>query len=871
MARISELSLRFAFAVIAVVLISGLQLDSHLKSNRPSFGTAPVSAATAPSPDAKDDIAATARLSSSYGKLPISFEANEGQTAGMVQYLARGAGYTLFLTPGEMVLTLHASLSGARKPHGAPSPSAIMPPAVEGADKSAAVRMKLIGANKHAQALGVDPLPGKSNYLTGSDPAKWHTDIPTYAKVHYQDVYPGIDLVYYGNQEGKLEHDFVVAAGADPQQIEFNVSDRDRTPALKDGELRVHTRAGDLNLQAPEAFQVIGGERRPVAATYEAASSGAIGFRVGSYDRHYPLIIDPVLAYTAVFGGSQNENLTAIAVDTAGNAYVTGLTFSSDFPVVNQYQSAPSDISEPTASAIFVSKLNSSGTALLYSTYLGGGGGFPEAIAVDSSGRTYVSGQTSGALPVKNAYQPTFAGGYLDAFVSVLTPSGNALEWSTYLGGPEFDYGSAMALDPFGNVYVSGGTHGSFPALDSIFPQGTPGVWVAKFNSAGVLQYSSIVSRDPWAEALAMATDSKGSAYIAGSTSYPETTPGAFRSTCWAQQYVGNCAWVAKLNPAGDSLVYATTLGVGPAGASAIAVDSDLNAYVAGATGPGLTVWSTGFQRTYGGGSDGFVMKLNATGSNLIWSTYLGGSGDDYIRSLALDRYRQVYVSGFTCSPNFPLKASIQTFAGCPGGNPQAFVTTLSSSLNSIQYYSTYLGGAGSYEAEIAVDPALNVYVAGNAFNNVHPTPGAYSVGSAASPFNIYISKLSIMDDLALAVSASPTPVVQGSNLTYTMAVTSKGPDFGVNVRVSDTLPAGTTFVSYDAGGGTCTAPPVGSTGTLNCVLPQLNKGATWNVKLTVHVNAASGTTLSNTAATISNMQDFVIGNNSATTTTQVY
>ena len=329
MARLSQVSLRFAFAFIAVVLISGLQLDSHLKSSTGSFGIVPAFAATAPRLDAKDDVAARARLSSSYGKLPISFEPNQGQTAEVVQYLARGAGYTLFLTPGEMVLTLHASLPGTRKAHGAPMPSAIMPPAVESAEKSAAVRMQLIGSNKHAQALGVDPLPGKSNYLTGSDPAKWHTDIPTYAKVRYQDVYPGIDLVYYGNQEGKLEHDFVVAPGADPHQIEFDVRDEDRTPALKDGELTLRTRAGDLRLQPPVAYQVIGGERRPVAATYQAAGSGHIGFRVGSYDSHYPLVIDPVLVYTRCFRRRLwRLRSRGMAIDEAGNVYVTGWTFS---------------------------------------------------------------------------------------------------------------------------------------------------------------------------------------------------------------------------------------------------------------------------------------------------------------------------------------------------------------------------------------------------------------------------------------------------------------------------------------------------------------------------------------------------------------
>lgn len=571
MARLSQVSLRFAFAFIAVVLISGLQLDSHLKSSTGSSGIVPAFAATAPRLDAKDDVAARARLSRSYGNLPISFEPNQGQTAGVVQYLARGAGYTLFLTPGEMVLTLHASLPATRKAHGAPMPSTILPPSVEGAEKSAVVRMQLIGSNKHAQALGVDPLPGKSNYLTGSDPAKWHTDIPTYAKVHYQDVYPGIDLVYYGNPEGKLEHDFVVAPGADPNQIEFDLRDQDRTPALKNGELTLRTKAGDLRLREPVAYQVIGAENRPVVASYVAAGSGHVRFRLGAYDRHCPLVIDPVLAYTAIFGDSRGF-VSSIAIDTARNVYVTGYTYSHD---------------ASRLAVAFVSKLNSSGTALVYSTYIGGTSdtnyASAWAIAVDASGRAYLSGETSGpGFPVVNAYQPT-SGGFLDAFITVLNPAGNALEWSTYLGGMNNDVADGVALDPSGNVYVTGSTTPPFPEL-----HGFPGaqceyridgyqsdcIWVAKFNGAGTLQYSTKYSSgDGWA----IAADSNGSAYITGfAYDGPPTTSGAFRSTCAR----GSCAFVAKLSPTGDSLVYSATLGPIIAVGEAIAVDSGGNAYV---------------------------------------------------------------------------------------------------------------------------------------------------------------------------------------------------------------------------------------------------------------------------------------------------
>ena len=869
MARLSHVSLRFAFAFIAVVLISGLELDSHLKPTKGSFGIARALAATAPTLDPKDDLAARARLSSSYGKLPISFEVNQGQTAGVVQYLARGAGYTLFLAPGEMVLSLHASPPAASNLHGTAFRTETMPPATAGAGKPDFLRMQLIGSNEQAQALGVDPLPGKSNYFIGNDPAKWHTRIPTYARVRYQDVYPGIDLVYYGNQEGKLEHDFVVAPGADPMQISFGIGDGHGMAVEHEGGLRLRTEVGDLDLMRPVAYQTIDGQKKIIPAGYEIRSDNRIRFRLGKYDPHAALVVDPVLVYTATFGGSgiaafdKPDVGTGFTMDAAGNLYVTGNTASPDFPLVNPYPSSPTG-----GTVGFVSKINNAGTTLLYSTYFGGTGASCTyenclSVAVDSSGRIYLSGETSGGLPVKNAYQPVSGGG-ADAFVSVLSPDGGSLEWSTYLGGSGSDVANSMALDPSGNVYVSGITDGGFPTLHSVHPQG-PGVWVAKFSQSGALQYSSLISTTV-SNGNSVAVDSTGAAYVAGLSSIA-ATPGAFRTTC----PLGLCAWVAKLNPSGDSLAYATYFGVNNpliTGLS-VAVDSDHNAYIAGTAGGGMPVWSSGLQRTVGSsGANGFVAKLNATGSNLIWSTYLGGNSVTYITALALDQHRTVYVAGTSCGPGFPLKAPIQTFVS---GGCQYFVTTLSGSLSSIPYYSTYLGTAApltplSMPRGIVVDRSLNVYVGGTNNGKIQPTSGAPLMGTST----IFVSKLVIMDDLTLAMSASPDPVTQGGYLTYTIAVTSKGPDFGYNVRVSDTLPSGTTFASFDAGGGTCTAPPVGSTGTLNCVLPQLNKGATWNVKLRVHVNAASGAILSNTAATLSNMQDFVIGNNSAAITTQV-
>ncbi len=612
-------------------------------------------------------------------------------------------------------------------------------------------------------------------------------------------------------------------------------------------------------------YQTIGGERKTIPATYLLADN-QIKFQLGSYDKNAPLVIDPVLVYSGVFGGSGYDLGGSIAVDSAGNAYVTGFTQSTNFPVVNAFQGTGP--SSELVKNVFVSKINAAGSALVYSTYLdcdASVGCSGSQIAVDSAGRAYVVGYTGPGFPVKSAYQSNYGGGG-DAFLTVFSPAGNSLVYSTYLGGPGSDSGIAIALDSSANAYITGTSDVGFPTLHSIKAQGD--VYVAKFNNAGALQYSSILTAAV-AYPQGIAVDTAGSAYITGattSTAYPTVKP-AFQYGCKACPDLNG--FVTKLSPAGSQLAYSTYLG-GPKQneGNAIAVDTSGQAYVVGATGDGFPITANAFQKNFGAGNThGYITKLNATGNGLVYSTYLGGSGDDFITGMALDQYRQVYVTGETTSPDFPQKASIQDFTVDNSGQ-QGFVTTLSATGGSIVYYSTYFG-TGGYTTTIAVDKALNVYLTGYTFPDWIPiTPGAIDLPRAS--FDVFVSKLVIMDDIELGLSASSGTVAHGGNLTYTIAVTSAGPDFGYNVRVADTLPAGTTFVSYGAGGGTCTAPAVGGTGTLNCTLPRLEQGATWNVTLTVNVNAASGSTLSNTAAAISNMQDFVPANNSGTLTTHV-
>jgi uncharacterized repeat protein (TIGR01451 family) len=832
--RCRPFAIVFALFILIVSLLSAV--DRKLERVLNAAVSVPAAAGVAaPS-------ASSSRVAKDYGKLPISFEVNQGQTDKSVQFLARGAGYTLFLTPVEAVLSLHTPQANAGKPAGAVVPRTLRrtPKQLPAATPASTVRLHLIGSNTTAEATGVDPLPGKSNYLMGNDPAKWHTDVSTYAKVSYRNVYPGIDLIYYGNQEGRLEHDFVVAPGADPTAIAIGLRDGDAVVPDGDGGLTLHTKTGDLTLRRPVAYQTIGDQQKAVPAGYSLAGN-QIRFHLGSYDRNTSLVIDPVIQYSAIFGGTNIEYPAAFAIDDSGNAYITGETQSVNFPVAGTGASCAGNGGDGTEMT-FVSKINAAGTALLYSSYLQCGLSWGTAIAVDGAGRAHI-------LETINANA---------SYLTVLSPAGDSKHYETGLPG----IGTAIALDSAANAYVAGYWQGMF---------------VTKFDRLGVPVYYNNFSSTGYPSAIAV--DASGAVYITGSGYDPgfPVAKNAYQTTCAAVQGWG-CGVVTKLSPSGQSIVYSTyfghpaiSLGIFAVG---IAVDSSGNAYVAGSTGPGFPTTSQAFQKTYGGNSDGFVIKLNASGTGLIWSTYLGGSGVDLIKGLALDQYRQVYVTGYTNSPNFPLKSSAQSHTT---GSYQAFVTTLSGSLGSIVYYSTYLGTyiCGNANLHLAVDKALNVYVGGPTCGGIKPTPGSLNIGTAANPGggdeDVFISKLTIMDDMVLGLSASSTSVVQGGNLTYTIAVTSAGPDFGVNVRVSDTLPAGTTLVSYDAGGGTCTAPSPGSPGTLNCTLPQLNKGATWNVNLTVKVNAAAGTTLSNTAATISNMQDFVISNNSATITTRVY
>jgi beta-propeller repeat-containing protein len=635
----------------------------------------------------------------SYQQRPLSFEPNHGQSDRRVDYLSRGPGYTLFLSSNEAALSFAAASPGAR---------------------AAVLRMNLVGAHDDAAHIATDERPGKVNYFVGNDPSRWLTGISTYGKTTYRDVYPGIDVVYYGNQ-GQLEYDFIVRPGASARSIGLRFEGADRVDIDAGGDLVMQTGAGVIRNHRPRIYQVVDGHEYMVAGAYVRNEGAQIGFDVGSYDTTRPLVIDPVLVYSTFTGSTTKVgdrlDVRAIAVDASGNTYVTGLTAGS--------------------SDVFVRKFDASGSTLVYSTYIGGqsfDGAF--AIAIDAAGNAYVTGHTS------SADFPTTAGAFDtqidtlyrdDAFVTKLNATGSALVYSTYLGGiadEAMNGYASIAVDDSGSAYVAAGTTSpDFPTTAGAFDQtynGEEDAFVTKINPAGSsLIYSTFLGGRRLDIPEGIAIDSSGNAYISGMTgsmNFP-TTAGALDVSLGGTRD----AFVAKLNANGSALVYSTYVGGSAVdGAAGIALDTSGNGYIAGITSSSdFPVTGEAFDThrhdTDPNITDAFAAKLNATGSNLVYSTYFGGKGSDTPRGIAVDRGGYAVIVGETFSTGFPLERPLDV-----RGGPRLFVGSLISfnRTGSAPVYSTYLGGTGH---GVAVDATGNVYVAGYTSSADFPTtPGAF-------------------------------------------------------------------------------------------------------------------------------------------------
>ncbi|HLK33417.1 MAG TPA: SBBP repeat-containing protein, partial [Terriglobales bacterium] len=649
--------------------------------------------------------AARGEVLKSYAKLPLSFEPNLGQSNPEVKFLAHGNGYSLLLTGNRALLLLR-----------------------QGKSKDGALAqfrmlsLDLLRANPASRIAGSDRLPGISNYLLGDNPRSWHTNVPHYARVQYQSVYPGVDLVYYGRQQ-QLEYDFVLGPGANPDRINLRVRGAKGLSLDRVGNLILHLPGGAIQLRKPQAYQEAGNRRQPVAAGY-VLNGDRVAFRLGNYDRRRSLVIDPQLDYLTYLGGTLNETAPKVAVDSAFNAYVAGTTNSTDFPTAGPYQATL----KGTTNA-FVTKLNAAGTGIVYSTYLGGSGtDSASGIAIDGGFNAYIAGTTNSSnFPVTpgSAFQSSpKTQGINHVFVTELNSSGSGLVYSTYLSGSGVDAASGIAVGPIaGTVFVTGTTQSSdFANVAKPAGRGSSQFFITKLNTSqqltASLVYSMYLGGTSPASAVTdgggIAVDTNSNAYITGGTNYTDLpVANAFQSTMKGAEN----AFVAKINAAGTTALFLTYLGgSGTDIGNGIGVDSAGNTYITGSTSSAdfpvlASAGSTLYQGSYGGGaSDAFATKLAASGGSLIWSTFIGGSGDDAGLGVAVDANQNSFFTGSTTSTNLNVIRAIQA---TPGGGTDAFAGKFDISGNA--QFVTYLGGSGDDRGTgVAVDVEGNSYIAGD-------------------------------------------------------------------------------------------------------------------------------------------------------------
>lgn len=666
-----------------------------------------------------------------YGKLPLSFEANRGQTDGKTKFLSRGSGYTLFLTPREAVLSLSRP------------------------DAHAVLRVQLLGANPDPQVVGLDELPGKVNYFIGNDPRNWRTGIPTYTRVRHQGVYPGVDLVYYGNR-GHLEYDLVVAPGADPKAIRLRFEGADKISLDDQGNLIAHIAGGEVIQRAPVIYQEVGGARQEISGGYALRGEGRAGFQMAAYDVGRPLVIDPVLEYSSYLGGSDRDQGHGIAVGADGSIYVTGQTLSDDFPTANAAQGSGGGNFDA-----FVTKLSADGSSLIYSTYLGGSGiDVGEAIAVDADGNAYVTGVASTDFPTTmGSYQSAHAGGS-DAFVAKLNAAGSTLVYSTFLGGGGMEESYGIAVDGDGSAYVAGRTYSDeFPTTSGSFDptfNGNTDAFVTKLNPAGsALVYSTYLGGSGAAASgtdggVGVAVDGTGNAYVTGWTGSEDfpTTAGAFQTALAAP---GHDVFVTKMSTDGSDLVYSTFLGGTRFDTGfGIAVDLTGHAYLTGETSSlDFPTTENAFQTEPPGFRDAFVTKLNAAGSALDYSSFLGGGNVEHGAAIAVDAEGNAYATGWTASTDFP---TVFPLLGSGYENGEAYVAKVNAAGSGL-VYSTYLGGsdldrvgadAGDPDGNlIAVDAEGCAYVTGRTRSTDFPTTaGAFQTAFGGGLNDAFVAKI---------------------------------------------------------------------------------------------------------------------------------
>jgi hypothetical protein len=851
-----------------------------------------------------------------YGRLPLTFEENVGQTAREVRYLSRGSGYQLFLTNQEAVLALRnpgrldlsprhrfATILALRKARLARQ-----------AHQLTAIRLRFEGANPEPQIVGMDEATGRVNYFFGSDPRKWHTEVPAYTRVKYASIYPGIDLLFYGNQR-RLEYDFVVAPGADPKAIRLHVQGAESLRVNANGNLVLNTGKGEIEFQKPVIYQEVNGRRREIAGGFAVARNHRVIFNVGQYDRTEPLILDPVLNYSTYLGGSSDDDASAIAVDANNNVIIAGTTFSTDFPTsANGFQTAPLAANVNGASAAFVTELDPTGTQLKYSTYLAGSTPFEFAfgVDVDATGMIYVTGTTvSTDFPtgsVITGFKPTSPANVNGtSFITKLDPTAtgaSSLLYSSYIGGTDGtaaigDIGQSAAADQThtGVVYVTGYTDSTaglvtdtanFPVVggfQTTLGSANGNAFLAKIDTTvsgtGSLLYSTYVGGNAAnfvpADFVAdigdgVTVDSNSNAYLAGVTFSTDlaTTANAVQ-LAYPASNTTSTAFVARVDTTqngANSLVYLSYLGgTGPDFGDAIALGPNSVAYITGQTKSlNFPTTSGAFSTTGNATGVAYVTLVNTTaaaGSPPVYSTLLGGSGGDDGLGIRVDVKGNAYVAGGTSSIDFPFTPGAFQQAMATSALGDGFISKVNPGGNGKAdlVYSSYFGGSASpgnvdeIEA-IAIDSSNNVYVAGQTFSSatfpIFPNPGAFQT-SLNGASDAFAAKLTLIPTLGVA----PSSLDFGAQ---PVTVTSAAQTITLTNNTSDPIPFANSDLAFNGSNSADFASPSNTCGASIAAGVSCTVSVTFTPSVASAESATLVITVTITDGGLTSSQQFSIG-----------
>ncbi len=716
-------------------------------------------------------------IARAYSRLPLSFEANHGQTDTRVKFLARGNGYNVLLRPAEAEIKLRRQREGKLTERVNGRAGLLTEP------ERASVTMRLVGADPSAKGRAERRQRGVSHYLRGRNDSSWIRNVPHFERVRFEDVYQGVDVVYYGNQR-QLEHDFVVAPGADPNQVQLEFAGAKSVSVDGSGNLSVETPSGSLGLQKPLVYQEIEGARLHIDSAYTLADNGKVGFQIAEYDKSKPLVIDPVLLWGTYLGGSGLDQGNGLALDPEGFVYVSGSTDSVDFPTTaGAFQTNNAGLTDA-----YVCKINEEGTELVYSTYIGGTGqDYGNDVAVDMAGRPYVCGATNSqdfpiaSPPGTEPAQPIYGGGAADAFVTRLTVDGSGIFYSTYVGNyappkviPQEDIAYAIAVDPAGNAYITGSTTGgefwTVSPIQGLYGGGPTDAFVTGLDVLGQISFSTFLGGGPenyggntdFGEGTDVGygidVDSQGFVYICGGTNSKYTFPvfNNLQRVNRSKRPDHSDGWVAKMVPSGQKFVWSTYLGgVNDDKALDVAADEVGNAYVTGYTKSNNFPISKKEPRPYRGTpygkADAFVTKIDAAGFQLVYSTYLGGSGDDFGQAIAVGPNGIAYVTGYTSSVNFPTTRAMQKHFG---GLFDAFVTKLDSTASNLIYSGYFGSNDQDYGNAIAVNGEGDVYIAGTTLGATFPgTSGTIQPGYGGGVSDAFLVK--VTDEAPIVASGT--------------------------------------------------------------------------------------------------------------------